>query len=108
MFYSRESIMVNLNLNYRLSGRLDLLINQIQRNTEEDAIDNENVLIYKDEGMLLLIRSIKRRFNNGNEVGLIPHFFVFPDSANSEIEDEQSSSDEQWAEDDSEEEMDVN
>lgn len=52
--------MVNLNLNYRLSGRLDLLINQIQRNTEEDAIDNENVLIYKDEGMLLLIRSIKR------------------------------------------------
>lgn len=63
----------------KLSGRLDLLINQIQRNTEEDAIDNENVLIYKDE-----------------------------DSANSEIEDEQSSSDEQWAEDDSEEEMDVN
>lgn len=60
MFCSRESIMVNLNLNYRLSGRLDLLINQIQRNTEEDAIDNENVLIYKDEGMLLLIRSIKR------------------------------------------------
>ncbi|XP_055906734.1 WD repeat-containing protein 43 [Eupeodes corollae] len=64
----------------KLNGRLQLLVSQIQRNKEEDNLDNENALIYADT-----------------------------DSSNSDIEDgmeTKSVSDDEWEEDeDSAEEM---
>lgn len=66
----------------KLSGKLELLLNQIQRNTDEDGLNDENVLVYEDE-----------------------------DSSNSDIETnnmEQSSSDDQYEEDDSDEDMETN
>lgn len=64
----------------KLNGRLQLLVSQIKRNTEEDYLNNENVLVYEDE-----------------------------DSSNSEIEienEDKSISDDDWAEDDEDEELD--
>lgn len=33
----------------RLSGRLDLLINQIKQNTDEDLIEDSDLLVYEDK-----------------------------------------------------------
>ncbi|XP_036230348.2 WD repeat-containing protein 43 isoform X2 [Bactrocera oleae] len=56
----------------KVAGRLDLLINQIKRNTNEDNLNNSNVLVYEDNG-----------------------------SSDSEMEDtgEKSASDDEWDED---------
>lgn len=34
----------------RLSGRLDLLINQIKQNTDHDLIEDTDLLVYEDKG----------------------------------------------------------
>lgn len=35
---------------HRLSGRLDLLINQIKQNTDHDLIEDTDLLVYEDKG----------------------------------------------------------
>lgn len=34
----------------RLSGRLDLLVGQIKQNTDEEIVEDTNLLVYEDEG----------------------------------------------------------
>lgn len=42
----------------KLNGRLQLLVNQITRNSNEDNLCNENVLVYEDnDGECFFIRS---------------------------------------------------
>lgn len=40
---------------HRLSGRLDLLINQIKQNTDEDLIEDSDLLVYEDKGKNIFI-----------------------------------------------------
>lgn len=42
-----EEKIVSLN---RLSGRLDLLVNQIKQNTDHDIIEDSDLLVYEDKG----------------------------------------------------------
>lgn len=34
----------------RLSGRLDLLVNQIKQNTDHDLVEDSDLLVYEDKG----------------------------------------------------------
>lgn len=35
---------------FRLSGRLDLLVNQIKQNTDHDIVEDSDLLVYEDKG----------------------------------------------------------
>lgn len=34
----------------RLSGRLELLVNQIKQNTDQDIVEDADLLVYEDKG----------------------------------------------------------
>lgn len=36
--------------NFRLSGRLELLVNQIKQNTDQDIVEDGDLLVYEDKG----------------------------------------------------------
>lgn len=82
----------------KLSGRFQLLVNQITRNTNEDNLSNENVLVYNDnDGKIFkfysfIINTIK--------------FNLILDSSNSELDGSKADkdlSDDEWEEDEEEE-----
>lgn len=96
----------------RLSGRLDLLLSQIKRNTDddhEDMLNNQHLLVFEDAGkassfFLLLIVWCATLYVTNN-----PLWFVSPDSLHgSDLESDESSSDDQWEEEsEADEPMDV-
>lgn len=81
---------------FRLSGRLDLLLSQIKQNTDQDIVEDTDLVVYEDKGKTQLISSRKLLF--------IPFlFYQNVDSSESDGIPGDESSDDQWEDDEAEE-----
>lgn len=49
---------------FRLSGRLNLIMSQLKQNTDDELLDDANLLVYEDQGIHVISRNIRKRLFN--------------------------------------------